>query len=366
MQRHAQLETLNHASPFWELRREFSEELDGMERVINELRRRALDIRTTPVRRALERLPRVVSELAHSLGKRVEVDLIGEEVEADRAVLDHLDEPLLHLVRNAVDHGIESPEERIAAGKDPVGCIRMVAAKVSGHIRLHVEDDGAGLDPERIRRRAVECGLLPELVAEDLPPERINELLFEPGMSTREEVSEISGRGVGLDAVKRAIEGLGGTISLESTPGYGTSFSIELPSMVALQRVLILAVGGERVALPVARVGSVLEVEEGTIESVGGEAFFSWKDEPIPLLDLAERIGFAATGAPSGGNIVILETRGFKLGLRVDRAIGDHEVFVREVPAALEQIKPLGGVAVLPDGVPVFLLEVGALVEEFG
>ncbi|MBW2280631.1 MAG: Hpt domain-containing protein [Deltaproteobacteria bacterium] len=365
MQRHAQLESLHRASPFWEFRREFGEEIDGMERAIRELRRRALDIRTTPVRRVFERLPRLASELAHSLGKRVRVDLVGEEVEADRAVLDHLDDPLLHLLRNAVDHGIEAPHVREASGKPAVGTIRLESARVGSSIHLRIQDDGAGIDAEKVRRRAVESGLLPQLVAEDLPLERIGELLFEPGMSTREEVSEVSGRGVGLDAVKSKIEALGGTISLSTNDDGGMTFDIDLPSMVALQRVLILQLSGERVALPAARVEAVLEVSEGTIERVGDEAFFMWKDEPIPLLDLGERVQLPSAGPRHKGNVVLTEARGFRMGLHVDRAIADYEVFVREVPSALAALRPLAGVANLPDGVPVFLLEPGALVEDF-
>jgi chemotaxis protein histidine kinase CheA len=365
VQRQSRLETLHRESPFWELQREFSEELEAMAHVVRELRRRVLAIRTTPVRRVLDRLPRVASELALELGKRVRVELAGEEAEADRAVLDHLDEPLLHLLRNAVDHGIETPEERERASKDPVGRIRVSAQTTGGRLFVRLEEDGRGIDVEEVRKRAIERGLLLEEVAEDLPPERIFEFIFEPGISTRDQVTELSGRGVGLDAVKRAIERLGGTLSVESRPGEGTSFEIELSSMAALQRVLILEVGGERVALPVAPVQAVLAVEEGTVERAGTEAFFIWKDEPIPLLDLAERLGLPAPPVEHRGAVLAIETRGFRLGLRVDRAVADREVFVREVPPVLAQIKPLGGVAILPDGVPVFLLEVGVLVEDF-
>ena len=336
-----------------------------MERVVRELRRRALDIRTTAVRRVLERLPRVASELARVLGKRVEVRLQGDEVEVDRAVLDHLDDALLHLVRNAVDHGIESPAKRTLAGKDQIASIQISAARLGSRLHLRVEDDGAGIDLECVRRRAVELGMMPEEVAEDLSADRLSELLFEPGMSTKDEVSEISGRGVGLDAVKRQIEALGGTLSLQSEPGRGTAFEIELPSMVALQRVLILEVVGERVAVPVSRVDSVLDVTDGAIEGVAGETFFVWKDEPMPLLDLG-RLILGLRGPDSHkGNVIVLETQGFRYGIRVDRVAADHEVFVREVPSVLSNLKPLAGVAVLADGEPVFLLEPAVLVEDY-
>ena len=176
-------------------------------------------------------------------------------------------------------------------------------------------------------------------------------------------MSEISGRGVGLDVVKRQIEALGGTITLETHPGEGTSFEIELPLMVALQRVLILEVGGERVALPVNRVESVLDVCDGAIEGVGGEAFFVWNEEPVPLLDLGQRILCGSAPQATGGQVVILETQGFRWGMRVDGVASDPEVFVREVPPVLAHLAPLAGVAILTDGEPVFLIEPAVLVE---
>jgi len=363
LQRQARIETLQRALPYWDGKPEFDEELEAMQRTVRDLRRRALDIRTTPVRRVLERLPRVASELARTLGKSVRVDLIGEEVEVDRAVLDHLDEPLLHLVRNALDHGIESPQERVAKGKSSVGRLTIRAAGGGGRLTLRIEDDGRGIDIEKVRRCAVERGMS-QAVAEDLPVERLGELLFEPGMSTRDSVSEVSGRGVGLDAVKRTVESLGGSVTLVIGPEGGMAFELDLPSMVALQRILILSVGGHRVALPVTRLDCVIDVSEASIERAGTESFLVYQDEPIPLLDLAERIGLPH-GRPGGGNVVLLEARGFRLGLRVDRAIADQEVYVREVPRALAGMKHLGGIAILSDGAPCFLLELGALLESF-
>ena len=364
MQHQARLENLQRALPYWDGKAEFDEELEGMQRIVRDLRRRALDIRTTPVRRVLERLPRVARELASSLGKLVRVEIAGEEVEADRAVLDHLDDPLLHLVRNALDHGLETPDERTAKGKDPIGTLRVHASSEGGRLVLRLQDDGRGLDIERVRRKAMERGM-PQAVAEDLPIERLGELLFEPGMSTRDEVSELSGRGVGLDAVRRSVEALGGSVSVARPEGGGMAFELDLPSMVALQRVLILRVGGHRVALPVTRLDCVIDIRDSAIERAGSEAFLVYQDEPIPVFDLAQHIGLPATTDDVSGNVVLLEARGFRLGLRVDRAQADQEVYVREVPRALGSLKHLGGVAVLSDGAPIFLLELGALLENF-
>jgi two-component system chemotaxis sensor kinase CheA len=184
-------------------------------------------------------------------------------------------------------------------------------------------------------------------------------------MSTRDEITEVSGRGVGLDVVKRAIETLGGTVSIRSEPGKGTSFELDLPSMVALQRVLVLQIRRERMVLPVARIECVIDVKETAVERAGNEAFCVFDDEPLPLIDLGERMGLGRSD-DERGNIIVLEVRGMRLGVKVDRAVAEQEVFVREVPCALNRLKSACGIAVLPDGVPVFLLEASALVEALG
>lgn len=365
MQRQSRLEALYRALPLAAQDPDFGEELARMENVVRELRRRALDIRTTPLRRVLERLPRLANDLARELGKRVRVEIAGEEIEVDRTILDHLDEPLLHLVRNAVDHGLEPPDTRERLGKDPAGTIRISAACAAGRLTLCIEEDGAGIDVEAVRKRAVERGLLLEMVAEDLPPERICELIFESGISTRDAVTEVSGRGVGLDAVKRAIEGLGGSIAVRNRPGGGTAFEIDLPTMAALQRVLVLEAKGARVAIAMTQIEAVLAERDARVERPDMDAFFVFQEEPLPLLDLAEQIGLGARAARATGAVVVLEARGFRFGLLVDRALADREVFVREVPLPLDRISVLGGVAILPDGAPVFLLDLGSLVESF-
>ncbi len=364
MQHQSRFEGLHRASPVWDGHRELGDELERMAHAVRELRRRCLEIRTTPLRGRLGRLPRVAARLARDLGKQLELEISGAEVEVDRSLLDALEEPLLHLLRNAVDHGIETPEEREAQGKDPTGRIRVRAARAGSRLRLTLEDDGRGIDVDAIRARAVERGLLPEEVAEDLPPARVFELVFEAGLSSRERAGSVSGRGVGLDAVRRAIEAQRGTVALLSRAGQGTRCEIDLPLMVALQRVLVLEIRGEVVALPSTSVESVVAVCEGTLERSGDEAFFVFKDEPIPVIDLGPRVGLSAPAADADSALVFVESRGLRVGLRVDAVIADREVFVRRVPAVLEPIGLLAGVAILPSGIPVFLLDPGALIGE--
>ncbi|MFQ5699666.1 MAG: chemotaxis protein CheA [Myxococcota bacterium] len=369
LQHQSRVEALVQSTPWFEGRGELIEELERTQRATADLRRRALAVRTTGIRRLFDRVPRVVSELARRLGKRVEVELIGDEVEADRAVLDHLDEPLLHLVRNALDHGVETPSERTAGGKPEAGRLCLEARRRGARLVVRVSDDGRGICVERVRRKAVERGLLPEAVAEDLPDSRLIELIFEPALSTRDEVTSVSGRGVGLDSVRRSVEAIGGAVHVESHAGRGTLFELDLPSTIAVQRLLILRLHDDRVTLPAARVERVVALDEGVVEGAGGDAFFVWNDEPLPLLPLAAHLRLGSSAGPKagpgpGGVAVVIEIKGFRLAIGTDQVVGEREVSVRAVPKLLAGQPLLGGVAVMPDGVPVFVLEPAALLED--
>ena len=280
---------------------EQSEHFDRVERRVNELQRRVLDLRTTPLLRVMENLPRVARQIAESLGKRVDVQLLGTELELDRSILDRLNEPLLHIVRNAVDHGLESVEDRIRAGKTEVGHLVIEARREQNSIVIEVNDDGGGINLDAVRRRAIEAGLLHSNLADDLPDEEIAALIFKPGLSTSESVTDISGRGVGMDAVKATIEALGGAVSLLTTQGQGTTTRLEVPITAAVQRVLLVEVSGERVALPISKVERILEVPAASIEESGGETFTLVDDEPILVLDLARCIELESTKSGSSG-----------------------------------------------------------------
>lgn len=334
---------------------------DAVERRVTELQRRVLDLRTTPLLRVMETLPRSARQLAEQLGKRVEVELVGAELDLDRSILDRLNEPLLHVVRNAVDHGIESPAERIAAGKDEVGHITIAARREKDSIVIEVQDDGAGIDVERVRAAAIEAGMLHPDLAEDLPPEEIVALIFRPGVSTAEGVSEVSGRGVGMDAVKATIESLGGVVELKSERGVGMTTRVVVPIAAAVQRVLLCAVSGERVALPISRVERILEVPAGSIERSGPESFTLVDDQPVLVLDLAERLGVAPPPPSDAVPLVVVDIRGEAVGLRVERFAGQQEIYVKPVPELLARVRLLAGFTVLGDGSPVFLLDLNHL-----
>jgi two-component system chemotaxis sensor kinase CheA len=340
---------------------EVSVGFDRMERAVGELQRRALALRTAPLLRVLDTLPRLARELARQTGKSVEVELGGAELELDRSILDRLGDPLVHLVRNAVDHGLESPAARLAAGKPEAGCITVEARREKNSIRISVADDGGGIDLAAVRARAVEQGTLHPDLAADLPPEEIAALVFRPGLSTRSEVSDISGRGVGMDAVKSTVESLGGHVELRSQPGRGTTTTLVVPITAAVQRVLLVGLGDDLVALPIAKVERIVELPVDHVERAGQETFALVDGEPVLVLDLAERLGFGAAPRSASVSLVLIELRGERVGVRIERLAGQQEIYVKPVPRLLASARALAGMTVLGDGRPVFLLDLNQI-----
>jgi two-component system chemotaxis sensor kinase CheA len=341
---------------------EFSAGFDRMDRVVGDLQRRALGLRTAPLLRVMDPLPRLAREIAMELGKSVEVELRGAELELDRSILDRLNDPLVHLVRNAVDHGLETPDIRRDQGKPQSGRLEIDARREKDSIRISVTDDGRGIDLDSVRARAVAVGLLHADLAEDLPPHEIASLVFRPGLSTAQRVSDISGRGVGMDAVKATIESLGGRVELDSRPGLGTTTSLVVPVTAAVQHVLLVGLGEETIAVPIAKVERIVEVEAAAIEQAGRESFVLIDDEPVLVLDLATQLGMEVAEAARTTPLVLAEVRGQRVGLRVERLAGQEEIYVKPVPRLLACARSLAGLTVLGDGTPVFLLDLNQLV----
>jgi two-component system chemotaxis sensor kinase CheA len=336
---------------------------DHMDRVVGELKRRALELRTTPLLRILESLPRLAREVGERTGKRVEVELRGAELELDRSILDRLYDPLVHLVRNAVDHGIEAPQARGQAGKREVGRLEVSAAREKDAIRIEVSDDGAGIDLDALRARAVAAGMLHADLAEDLPPVELLELVFRPGLSTADQVTDVSGRGVGMDAVRATLESLGGEVRVQSRRGAGTTVSLRVPIAAAVQRVLLVGLAEEAVAVPIGRIERVVEVATDAIERSGGDDFALIDDEPVLVLDLGQRLGWGppAGAAPAAAPLLLTEIRGERVALRVGRLAGQQDVYVKPPPALLVGVRILVGLTVLGDGRPVFLVDLNQL-----
>ena len=341
---------------------EVSDGFDRVDRRVAELQRRVLELRTAPLVRVTDNLPRTARRIAEKLGKRVEVEILGAELELDRSILDRLGEPLLHLVRNAVDHGLETPENRIAAGKPEIGRIRIEARRHKDSIEIEVSDDGKGLDLASVCRRAIEAGLIHPDLADDLPVEELAAFVFHPGLSTAQTVSEVSGRGVGMGAVKATVESLGGGVELRTQAGQGTTTTLVVPITAAVQRVLLVGIAEERVAIPIGKVERIIEVPIDTIEETAGEAFALIDNEPLPVLDLAKELRIeSSASAQISVPLVISEIRGERIALRVDRFAGQQEFYVKPVPELFSKVRILSGLTVLDDGSPVFLLDLNQL-----
>ncbi|MEM7412269.1 MAG: chemotaxis protein CheA [Myxococcota bacterium] len=334
-----------------------SEGLDRMDRVVGELQRRALELRTTPLSRILDPLPRTARDVAERAGVRVEVEIRGSELELDRSILDALSDPLVHLLRNAVDHGIERPEDRESGGKPPVGRIQIEARREKDSIRITISDDGSGIDLDAVRERATAAGVVHPDLADDLAPSQIAALVFEPGLSTAREISEISGRGVGMDAVRAALESLGGSVEIATERGRGTATTLVVPIAAAVQRVLLLGVGAETVAFPIAKVERIEECPTESIERSGADAFALLEDELVPVLDLGDHIAQRAGSAGDLTHLVLTEVRGERVAFSAERVSGQQQIYVKPVPELLRGARGLAGLTILGDGRPMFLVD---------
>ncbi len=341
---------------------ELVRELDQMAHHVRELQENVMSIRAQPVRSVFARLPRLVRELALELGRDVRVVTLGESTELDKTVIEQLSDPLTHLVRNAVDHGIEPPEQRVAAGKPPEGTITLSASHRSGRVVLEIADDGRGIDRTRVRTRCIERGLVSaEAILTD---EEIDNFIFLPGFSTAEKISNISGRGVGMDVVKRNIQGLGGRIHLASTPGRGSRITLSLPLTLAVLDGMIVTAGGERYIVPLTNILESVRPRPGDISRLSANnEVLAIRGEYVRLVHLASVL---QTGPPvqddSNSLVVLVELEGGdKLGLRVDELLGQQQVVIKSLEANYARIEGISAATILGDGRVALILDVAAL-----
>jgi two-component system chemotaxis sensor kinase CheA len=345
------------------------EAVAAMERNTRELHERVMGIRMLPVGTLFQRYARTVYDIAQSTGKQIRLDLNGEETEIDKSMLELLGDPLIHLVRNAADHGIETPEERKAAGKPEEGVITLRAFHRSGRIVIEISDDGAGIDTDRVRSKAIERGLIGS--DSQLSKEQLQMLVFEPGFSTSEIVSDLSGRGVGMDVVKRNVEKLNGTVALASEKGHGSTVSIELPLTLAILEGLLVRVGDRTLVLPLLSVIETVPLSNEQIVRVAeqGEVVVI-REQSIPLLRLSRFLGLpqetASTEQASEKNAnrrlaVIVESGHKKIGLVVDELLGQQQVVVKSLERNLRRVKGLMGATILGDGCVAPIVDVGGI-----
>ncbi|MEY2668834.1 MAG: hypothetical protein RJA59_1472, partial [Pseudomonadota bacterium] len=343
-------------------RRAHEEGVDRLQAIAKDLHGRVMSARMTPLTGLSDRLPRAARDLARRTGKQVDVVVTGSEIEVDRALLDEITDPVLHLIRNAVDHGIETAAQRIAAGKRPTGRIEVSARRERDRVILEVSDDGRGMDPDALRRSAVARGAIGAEAAAALPDAEAFLLSCLPGVSTAGQVTDVSGRGVGMDAVKRSVESLSGKLSIESRRGEGTRFTLRLPLTVAMQPVLLVRVGPEVVAIPVSKVHGAAQARIDTLERAGGAPQLAFGGGHVPVHDLGTLLGTGAAPAGERRSVVITESDTGRVGLAVDQLLGQQEAVLKPLHGPLALVPGLSAVTVLGNGRPVFVLDVPRLV----
>lgn len=339
--------------------------MEDLELLTREIQDSVMAIRAQPVKSVFQRMPRLVREVADMTGKQVRLVTAGEDTEVDKTVVERLAEPITHMLRNAIDHGLESPEERVAAGKPAEGTVRLAALHRSGRIVIEIADDGKGINRERVRRIAVDKGLIPEDAP--LSDEEIDNLIFLPGFSTAAVVSDISGRGVGMDVVKRSIQALGGRISIASNPGKGSTFTLSLPLTLAVLDGMVLGAAEQTLIAPLSAIVESLTPREQDIHYVGGvDPVIRFRERFVPLVDVAMAMGFRERPmVPSEGIAMIVETEsGQPAALLVDAIQGQRQVVIKSLETNYQPVDGVAAATILGDGRVALILDVDVLVTD--
>jgi len=328
--------------------------------LVSDLQNAVMKTRMQPIGRLFQKYPRLARDLARQLGKDVELVLSGEDTELDKTMIEDLNDPLVHLVRNAVDHGVESPEERQAANKPPKAIVTLSASQVGDHIYIEISDDGKGMRPDVIRNKAIQKGLIDQETANSLDDRQSLHLVFLPGFSTKDEISSVSGRGVGMDVVKTNITKLNGKIDVLSLPGQGTTFTISLPLTLAILPVLVVRLNNQSFAVPLSMVREIIPIRQQEIQRVSGRATMVVRDEVLPIRSLARLIGWEAQQSPAFG--VLMHASDSTFILAVDGFVGRDDVVIKP----LSDIKPKGiaGATLSGDGSIVLVLDMEELLTD--
>ncbi len=335
-----------------------SQAMQSLTRTSHALQAMVMQVRMIPVEAVFLRFPRLVRDLQTKLGKDVHLELVGQDTELDRTVVDALGDPLVHLVRNSLDHGLEPPEERAAAGKPTTGTLEISARHAGGNVVITVRDDGRGIDPEKVGRKAAERGLITEDAIASIDAGRAAELLFHPGFSTAEVTSDISGRGVGMDAVRTSIRELGGEVTLTSEQGEGTTAQIRLPLTLAIMAALLVNVSGDPFAIPIDRIERTLRLADHAVRSAAGSKMLLMDDGVLPIVDASAR--FSGSPAPDATHAVIVRGTAGRFALTVDHLVGQRELVTRPLPPEVAD-GGLTGAAVLSDGQIALIIDCDAI-----
>ena len=338
--------------------------LEQLERVTTELQNAVMTLRMIPVKQVFDRFPRMVRDLSLEKNKKVELIISGEETELDRTIVNQVGDPLVHLLRNAVDHGLEEEEERKRKGKNTLNTIRLQAQHEGSHVVISVEDDGRGIDPETIKRQALEKKMISAAEMEKMRSAEALQLIFQSGLSTSREITDISGRGVGMSVVKTAIEALNGTVEVQSEPGRGSRFILRFPLTLAIIRTLMVQCGQEVYAIPVEAIRENLFIEPQEIRTIQQERVITLREEVLPFYFLQELLGMGPPPVQEYYPVVVVQAGNKKAGLAVDVLLGQQEVVIKSLSRFVNELRGIAGATVLGDGRVTLILDIASLLED--
>lgn len=341
---------------------ELAKAAKGLERKLTELQKGVMEIRMIPVGQLFEKMARIVRKISREQGKKVELKMFGADTELDKLIIEDISDPMMHIIRNSIDHGIETPEKRIQAGKDEKGVIKLSSYQKGNHVVIQVEDDGAGIDIEKVKRKAFEKGLIPSL---DVQDREALDLIFLPGFSTSDKVSEISGRGVGMDVVRTNIAALSGMVDVESYPGEGSSMIITLPITLAIIKALIISSVGRTYALPITSVLETILVERKDVRTVEKKEVIQLRENTLPLLRLGKFFETETDGEQQENfYVVVVGAAEKRLGMVVDDLLGQQDIVIKSIGETFKGFKGISGAADLGDQRTILVLDVGGIINE--
>lgn len=340
---------------------DMNEAIEYLERITTSLHDAVMKVRMVPIERVFNRFPRMVRDLSKELGKEINLEMSGEETEVDRTVIDEIGDPLIHLIRNSIDHGIESPEQRKKVNKNEVGTVKLKAYPDGNNVVVEIEDDGQGINIEKVRDKVVEKGLISVSRAKDLTKDELIEFLFKAGFSTADNISSVSGRGVGLDVVKTKIESIGGVLEVETFKGIGSKFIIRIPLTLAIIQALLIKLSDEIYAIPLSSISEITNIDSDKIRKVQGKEVILYRNKTLPIIRLDKILGIQSNNDNQELTIVVVK-KGDKLaGLIVDNLIGQQEIVIKSLGKYLSNIKYLAGATILGNGKISLILDTNSL-----
>jgi two-component system chemotaxis sensor kinase CheA len=352
----------------WEKQqKDIAEAVIQLSRVTTDLQLAVIKTRMQPIKKVLGKFPRMVRDLSRKLGKEARLELSGEETELDKSVIEEIGDPLVHIIRNAIDHGLEMPEERLAAGKSTEGVVRISAYQEGNSIVIEISDDGHGVNVDRVRRKAIERNLISAADADRMTTEELVNLIFLPGFSTAEKVTDVSGRGVGMDVVRTNINKINGTVEIRSQNGIGSTFVINLPLTIAIIQALMVAIGNEVYAVPLQSVVETVKITESDIRTLSGAEVLNLRNQVLPLLRLRDEFKIPGEANEYTGKnryVVVVQLGSRSVGLVVEALPYQEEVVIKSMGPILSGIRGMAGATITGDGKVVLILDVGEILQD--